>query len=102
MLLAIGSYSYILVLCDNRKSVIIAVINIIVIVIIKFFIIVIGNCSEFTVKILPLVEKYDIKVGVLTWIWLTVYQLSTGNSGWHIMKNTMGAFNSVLVNFMHT
>ena len=50
----------------------ITVINIIVIVIIKFFIIMIGNCSEFTVKILPLVEKYDIKVGVLTWIWLTV------------------------------
>ena len=55
---------YVLVLCDNRKSVIIAVINIIVIVIIKFFIIVIGNCSDFTVKILPLVKKYDIKVGV--------------------------------------
>ena len=79
---------------------IIAVINIITIVIIKFFIIMIGNCSEFTV--LPLVEKYDIKVRVLTWIWLTVYQLSIGNSGWHIMKNTIGAFNSVLVNFMHT
>ena len=28
--------------------------------------------------------------------------ISTGNSGWHIMKNTMGEFNSVLVNFMHT
>ena len=35
-------------LCDNRKSVIIAVINIIVVVIIEFFIIVIGNCSEIT------------------------------------------------------
>ena len=61
-----ASKVYKLVLCDNQKSVIIAVINIIVIVIIKFFIIVIGNCSEFTVKILSLVEKYDIKVGVLT------------------------------------
>ena len=39
---------YVLVLCDNRKSVIIAVINIIVIVIIEFFIIVTGNCSEVT------------------------------------------------------
>ena len=54
---------FVLVLCDNRKSVIIAVINVIVIVIIKFFIIMRGNCSKkhwFTVKIFPLVEKYRI------------------------------------------
>ena len=70
--------------CDNRKSVIIVVINIIVIVIMKFFIIVSGNCSEkasIHCKFFPLVEKYAIEVGVLTLIWLTVYQLSTGNSG---------------------
>ena len=41
-------WTHTLVLCDNRKSVIIAVINIIVIVIIEFLIIVIGNCSEVT------------------------------------------------------
>ena len=32
--------------------------------------------SKFTV---PLVEKYAIKVGVLTLIWLTMYQLSSDN-----------------------
>ena len=33
---------------------------------------------------------------------MTVCQLCTENDGWHTMNNTMGAFNSVLVNFMYT